>query len=44
MEVRETFDVQHVHLVHKQHTGYELSHALVYIAVHHLVDLSAQLV
>lgn len=44
MEVREALDVQHVHLVHKQHAGDELGHALVYVAVHHLVDLSAELI
>lgn len=44
MEICKTFDVQHVHLIHKQHTGYELSNTLVYIAVHHLVDLSTQLI
>lgn len=44
VEVREALDVQHVHLVHKQHTGDELGHTLVYVTVHHLVDLGAQLV
>lgn len=44
MEVCEAFDVQHVHLVHKQHTRYELSHTLVNVAVYHLVDLSTQLI
>lgn len=44
MEVCEAFDVQHVHLVHKEHTRYELSYALVYVAVHHLVDLRTQLI
>lgn len=44
MEVREAFGVQHVHFVHKQHPGYQLGDALVDVAVHHLVDLSAKLV
>lgn len=44
VEVREALDVQHVHLVHKQHAGDELGYTLVYVPVHHLVDLGAQLV
>lgn len=44
VQVREALDVQHVHLVHKQHAGDELSHSLIYVAVHHLVDFSAKLV
>lgn len=44
MEVREAFNVQHVHLIHEQHARYELSYTLVYVAVHHLVDLSTQLI
>lgn len=44
MEVGEALDVQHVHLVHKQHARYQLSYTLVNVAVHHLVDLSTQLV
>lgn len=44
MEVREAFNVKHVHLVYKQHARYELCYALVDVAVHHLVDLSTQLI
>lgn len=44
VEVREALDVQHVHLVHKEHAGHQLGHTLVDVAVHHLVDLRPQLV
>lgn len=44
MEIREALDVQHVHLVHKQHTRYELSDALVYVTVYHFVDFCTQLI
>lgn len=44
VQVGEALDVQHVHLIHKQHPGHELSHSLVYVAVHHLVDFSAELI
>lgn len=44
MEIREAFGVQHVHLIHKQHPGYQLGDTLVNVAVHHLVDLSTELV
>lgn len=44
MEICEAFSVQHVHFVHKQHSGYQLGYALVNIAVHHLVDLSTKLI
>lgn len=44
MEVSEALNVQHVHLVHKQDAGDELGHALVYVAVHHLVDLRSKFI
>ena len=44
MEIREALDVKHVHLIHKQYTRYELGNALVYVAVHHLVDFSTKLI
>lgn len=44
MEIREAFGVQHVHLIHKQHPGYQLGDTLVNVTVHHLVDLSTELV
>ena len=36
VEVGEAFNVQHVHLVNEQHPGYQLSHALINVPVHHL--------
>lgn len=44
MEVCEALGVQHVHFVHKQHPGDQLGYALVDVAVHHLVDLSSELI
>lgn len=44
MQVSETFDVQHVNLINKQHTWNKLSYTLVNVLVHNLVDLLPKLV
>lgn len=44
VEVGEAFDIQHVHLIHKQNSRYKLSYTLINVAVHHLVDFSTQLI
>ena len=44
MQVRKTLDVQHVHLVDEQHPGDELGYALIYVLVHHLIDLLPQFI
>lgn len=44
VQIGEALDVQHVDLVHEQHARDQLRHALVDVLVHHLVDLSPQLV
>lgn len=44
MEVCEAFNVQHVHLVNKKDSRYELRYTLVDVAVHYFVNLSAQFI
>eukprot|EP00160_Parvularia_atlantis_P016426 Unigene5212_Nuclearia_a/m.15979 Unigene5212_Nuclearia_a/g.15979 ORF Unigene5212_Nuclearia_a/g.15979 Unigene5212_Nuclearia_a/m.15979 type:complete len:306 (-) Unigene5212_Nuclearia_a:346-1263(-) len=44
VEVGEALDVEHVHLVHKEHARHELRHAVLNVLVHNLVDLAPQLV
>ena len=43
VEVGEALDIEHVHLVHKQHARDQLGNALVDVAVDDLVDLATQL-
>jgi len=44
VEICEALDVKHMNLVNKQHAGYQLGNALVYVLVHDLVYLLPQLV
>jgi hypothetical protein len=39
VEISETLNVEHMHLVDKQHTRHQLSDALVNVSVHNAVDL-----
>jgi len=41
IEVRETFNVQHVNFINKNDTGNNLSNTLVDVALDDLVDLSS---
>lgn len=44
MQIRETLDIQHVNLIDEQNARHEFGHTLIYVLVHHLVDLPAQLI
>mmetsp|Transcript_899 Transcript_899/g.1484 ORF Transcript_899/g.1484 Transcript_899/m.1484 type:complete len:236 (-) Transcript_899:438-1145(-) len=43
VEESEALNIQHVHLINKEHTGHEFGHALVDVTVHHTVDLRTKL-
>merc|ERR1711939_666767 len=43
VEECETLDVQHVYLIHKQHTRDQLCNTLINVLVHHFVDFCPQL-
>lgn len=44
VQVCETLNVQHVNLIHKEHTWHQLCNALVNVFVHHLIYLSSKFV
>lgn len=44
MQVGETFDVQHVDLVNKEHPWDQLGNTLVDVLVHHLVNLPSKFI
>lgn len=44
VQVGKALDIQHVDLINKEHSRDKLSHALVNIFVHHLVDLPSQFI
>lgn len=44
VQVCETLDIQHVNLIHKEHTWHQLCNALINVFVHHLIYLSSKFV
>lgn len=44
MQICETFNIQHVNLIYKEHTWDQLCNALINVFIHHLVYLPSKLV
>lgn len=44
VQVCETLNIQHVNLIHKEHTWHQLCNALINVFVHHLIYLSSKFV
>lgn len=44
VQVCETLNIQHVNLIHKEHTWHQLCNALIDVFVHHLIYLSSKFV